>query len=735
MGQSQFKRLCIYFFYDPEGIVDEYVLDCLRDVLINVDKILFVSNSKLDDRSRKSVKSLGRLELVERDNTGFDVWAYKTGIDYLGWNTLATYDEVVFMNFTIVGPIYPFSEMFDEMRTRDIDFWGINVHSGENYDPWGIMPEGHIPKHLQSHFIVVRKSLLVSKHFQKYWNTMRPINSYQEAIGYHEAIFTQTFARLGFKWSSYVDTHDLENLTSYPLMFMPAEVILNRRCPVFKRKAFILDMEEYLGTTTGDTVLETMNVLQRAGFDIAAFMNHVVRTGNQYDLRMATQAVELLEQNSVAVPGHKDILRTAVVVYVDTDIKLELAREVLQSLPTQCDMIIVNGYRSKKSIIASLQSDKKVEEVYGRFPEFINQIAVQSKAYEVIGVLGFTTPRTELAPIRERNTYQYGLKCLFENEATIKQAIQLLGQKSLAGLLIPQSPFYEGQSTQWVLWNDLFDKVKRITRAMSVKVDIRNDKLPLTAENGIFWVRSKAIQDIDWKMFATLAGKYAHYESMQLFNQALPYIVQSRGYTSSYALSATAARSLLTNSTHRLFSMQYSAISPTTKKLNNIASLYLAVRGKITEKSRMVSILSQEGDNLTVQFTARHRSDHLRFDPVEGQGIICIDAHTTVNGSPRNMIAVNGVSDGNADIFITNDPQYVIEGQVEKGDVVVVRFGAVEYFSYHDFIVDEQTMKGGEYGGALRSAVVEMQATYERRIAELTAQSQGRIRNIMQKLR
>ncbi|MFD1903714.1 rhamnan synthesis F family protein [Paenibacillus rhizoplanae] len=37
------------------------------------------------------------------------------------------------------------------------------------------------------------------------------INSYEEAIGFHEAIFhKKTFSDKGFKWDVYVNTNDLE---------------------------------------------------------------------------------------------------------------------------------------------------------------------------------------------------------------------------------------------------------------------------------------------------------------------------------------------------------------------------------------------------------------------------------------------------------------------------------------------------------------------------------------------
>ena len=76
---------------------------------------------------------------------GWDVWAYKTGLDSYGWKKLAEFDEVVLFNATIMGPVYPFEEMFTEMAGRNIDFWGITWFHEVAYDPFGYALEATCP--------------------------------------------------------------------------------------------------------------------------------------------------------------------------------------------------------------------------------------------------------------------------------------------------------------------------------------------------------------------------------------------------------------------------------------------------------------------------------------------------------------------------------------------------------------------------------------------------------------
>ncbi len=36
---------------------------------------------------------------------------------------LVKFDEMIMMNFTIMGPVYPLNEMFECMDAKDLDFW------------------------------------------------------------------------------------------------------------------------------------------------------------------------------------------------------------------------------------------------------------------------------------------------------------------------------------------------------------------------------------------------------------------------------------------------------------------------------------------------------------------------------------------------------------------------------------------------------------------------------------
>ena len=60
------------------------MLNALRQ---NASEIVAVVNGTLENKSKDKLLSITN-NVIERENKGFDVWAYKTAIDQYGWESL-----------------------------------------------------------------------------------------------------------------------------------------------------------------------------------------------------------------------------------------------------------------------------------------------------------------------------------------------------------------------------------------------------------------------------------------------------------------------------------------------------------------------------------------------------------------------------------------------------------------------------------------------------------------------
>jgi hypothetical protein len=279
------RRLGIFFFFDPEGHADEYVFTLLDSLAPHFTQQVIVVNGRLDDVSRARFEAMPGIEVLVRANEGFDSWAYKAALDHLGWDAVDAFDELVMYNFTIVGPVASFDDMFLDMDDRDLDFWGVTVHHGAPFDPWGLLETPTLPEHLQSHFIAARRSLVSSDLFHAYWDGLPPIPDYAHAVAKHEARFTHHFSSFGFRWAPYVDTSDLRRTTFYPLNSLPVELIRDRACPIFKRKTLFAGIDSVLDEHSTGNARALYEFLAASGrYDMRVLDRHLARTADQRDL-------------------------------------------------------------------------------------------------------------------------------------------------------------------------------------------------------------------------------------------------------------------------------------------------------------------------------------------------------------------------------------------------------------------------------------------------------------------
>lgn len=221
------KRLAIYVYHNEMGVIEDYALFYLKSLLEVADEIIVVINGAIEKNELLKLNN-PFIKIIQRENKGYDFWAYRAGFFSIGSEKLKTFDEIIFANSSVYGPIYPFFELFEKMREKRVDFWGITKHQKTK----------KIKEHIQSYFFVVRKNLFLNPIFRLYFENLRKIKNKKEAIKHLEINFTEYFQNKGFKWGVFVDddilNYGVENYHQY-LSFLAVEKF---RCPVIKKTIF-----------------------------------------------------------------------------------------------------------------------------------------------------------------------------------------------------------------------------------------------------------------------------------------------------------------------------------------------------------------------------------------------------------------------------------------------------------------------------------------------------------------
>ncbi len=518
------RRITIYAFYDPDGLVDDYVVDCVAAISEHSEKVLVVVNGKLEASSRARFTDIPGVQVVLRTNNGFDIWGYKHGLDFVGWDELGRYDEVVLMNSTIAGPLYPLSEMFNAMDARDVDFWGMTMHAGEDFDPWNLLPTGRIERHIQSFFMAVRKHMLRSQEFRDYWDALPPIRSYTEAVALHEAVFTHRFAALGFRWSTYVDSTDLEHITSYALMFLPEQILIGKRCPFFKRKALFLPAPD-LAATEATSTITMIECLDALGYDLQRVLPNVIRTSHQADVRLSLNAFEVL--TSRPEDDAVDLSRVRAVAWVK-DLTSCMVLERCRSVLERCgELVIVTGREPTDRVVQRLTEFKARVVTGAPFAQFVREVGRAAATADHVLLLGCTDEFAGLPEINAYTQYELALRALAGSSATLTSAVRQLESSTFAGALAPP-PTPTMLAAQNANWGAVANRVDTLLAVLGIHVPLSPAKPAWSPPGGVVLARSGVLA-VDWNLVATAASHLADATAQALFTSLIPFITQSRG--------------------------------------------------------------------------------------------------------------------------------------------------------------------------------------------------------------
>lgn len=565
MEVKEMKRAAIFLFYDKDGLVDNYISVMLEDLKKNVDRLVVVCNGKLSVEGRQIFEKFTK-EIVVRENKGFDVWAYKEGIEYIGWSDLSTYDELILMNYTMFGPFFPFKEMFDEMSKRKIDFWGITKHYGSE-DDWtgGHMKYGYIPDFIQSFFIVIRSKMLNSYEFHKYWGEMRPIGSYIESMAYHEGVFTKDFSDSGFICDVYIDTDDLIEYTQAPTTYYSLE-LLKRRCPIVKRKVFFDYYDYYLLFNTGEVGIETYEYIRRnLEYDTDLIWDNILRTSNQADIKKNMQANYILPLDFSKPLSNQD-KKVALIMHLYFEDLLGECFNYAKSISAESDVYITTDTEKKKEAIlkvfSKLDCNKLEVRVIENRGRDVSSLLVGCKDvimdYDYV-CFAHDKKTSQIKPYSVGESFMY--KC-FENvlgsKNYVKNIIDTFEENPKLGLLTPPPPnhgiYY---STIGLEWSNNFDNTKNLLNELGMEhVPLDISKEPIAPLGTMFWFRPAALKtliEFDWKYEDfpeepnDIDGTLLH-----AIERVYPFIAQAEGYYSGWVMSDKLARIEITNLNHML---------------------------------------------------------------------------------------------------------------------------------------------------------------------------------------
>ncbi len=469
------KRLCILQVCPLERELKQYVYYLAEKLQEISDSMVIVANGGVKDCDRRSLRKM-HLNVYERPDAGFDCGAFKDTLEnYLTWKRVHEYDELILVNDSCYGPIFPLDEMFHEMDTEraDLDFWTVTEQPA-----FGKMPscEESIPYHVQPYFAVIRKRLLHSPDFSDFWRSLTVPKKYWEAIENYELKFAAFFAGRGYRGGAYVDYTRFyksdEEKSSY-ILFDICRLLREERCPFLKRRSFKHSQADILKMNAGETARRALDyVWTYTAYPVELIWEDLVQELSPKTLHLTLHLDYIVGSRHQPVMGETPS-RLKVFVYVRDMDFAQACQKRLNVLPSGTEVYIYSEREKIKKFFDDNTDTGRWKIIDSRKGEWAEKLRLEESDY-----VCFIIDDTDAIIFPYYGAKLSYIESIWDHmwfdSAYAENVVSVFEREKRLGLLTPPEPYFSAF----------------FTRSFGAK---SSDEI--FTSNHTFWLRTAAIKD------------------------------------------------------------------------------------------------------------------------------------------------------------------------------------------------------------------------------------------------
>lgn len=214
------RRACLVAGYDPDGIVDDYVVALVTELARHGD-VFYLADCDLAPGEVDKLAGITAGAWAERHGRyDFGSWSMLAR-DLVGWDLLQQYDEVLFVNDSSYL-LRPLDDLFAQMDATAADWWGLHATKrtysrdagdteplplDEAWRRWSraneLHPVDHL--HLSSYFVAYRRPVLADPGFRRRLDTVTDQRTKQDVIHRYELGLSHYLTTHGFRFGSALD--------------------------------------------------------------------------------------------------------------------------------------------------------------------------------------------------------------------------------------------------------------------------------------------------------------------------------------------------------------------------------------------------------------------------------------------------------------------------------------------------------------------------------------------------
>ena len=538
--------LAVLVVVAEKGSLDDYIFYFAGKIKELARTLVITVNGMLKEQYLDRIASCCDAVFV-RENRGYDSGAFKDTLEtFLGWENVFQYKELMLINDSCYGPVYPLTEMFDIMDQKGFDFWGITEQTPIKRSYYGT---AMYPYHIQTYFVVIKQDMLHSEGFKKFWSDLQIPGCYSEAVEYFELRFTSYFNSLGYLSGSYIDCESFcrsENETQAYVFMDSLRLVSEYRCPLIKKKVFSFPHELVLASNMGETAARTLAYIsENTEYHIDLIWKHLIRRYDINDIRTSLHLDFCLSTKYMTQEFHsKRVL--CVVICLESE-SIDKYASYIGGLPEYIDVVICAHREANLERLKTLGDKHRLKvKKYMHLTDMNIAELSEIGQYEYLCVINNS----------KRNEPYSDQICgnLVANEFYINNILDTFEREKRLGFLSPPDLHTEYR------FGAVSDKlcsnyIVQMCDVLELNCNVNEHKLPFSYGNA-FWCRTDALKPLfeneNWYRHLKLQPTDDIGLIGSILEKIYPYIAQSQGYYSGAVMTEEYASWYISNCCYML---------------------------------------------------------------------------------------------------------------------------------------------------------------------------------------
>ncbi len=215
--------------YDADGEVKPYIRHYVEGLRTIADRVVFLSTAP--DLDPAPLERLCDPPIL-LENRGYDFGMWKHALERIDLDGV---EELILTNSSVYGPVGSLADTFRAMDEREADFWGMTASREHAF-------------HIQSYFLVLRRTALDHPAFRAFFASVLPYRNKWQLIRSYELGFTTFLEENGLRPATFIDrerllfrprtlTRIFRRTLNNPTLFHPL-VLLELGMPLVKVEVF-----------------------------------------------------------------------------------------------------------------------------------------------------------------------------------------------------------------------------------------------------------------------------------------------------------------------------------------------------------------------------------------------------------------------------------------------------------------------------------------------------------------